>query len=437
MLRRSLSLASTCLTNLVIRTIEKERRNPPEEIFVEKKSAIMNSTVHAFMQRRLEDIKYSHLFRQLTPLNHSIAPWLTLGGRTLLNLSSNNYLGLADHPRLKEAVIAAIRKYGCGAGASRLITGTTPLHEQLEQRLATFKGCEQTLLFSSGYHANMGVITSLVKAGDVLLSDELNHASIVDGCRLSRAERRIYPHRNIAVLAQQLEELEHAGHSNTRLVVTDSIFSMDGDLAPLAEIAELCERYHSLLMVDEAHATGCFGPDGRGLVAQAGIDADTVISIHTLSKGFGVIGAFVAGSSLLREFLINTARHFIFTTALPPADVAACLAALDILEEDREIPTRLQRKAAFFRRGLQQRGFSTLGSETHIIPLLIGDETRALHMAAALREHGLYAVAIRPPTVPPGAARIRFSVMLSHTDEDLSFALDVVERVGRNMGMIQ
>ena len=397
----------------------------------------MSSAVHAFMERRLEDIRRRHLFRQLTPLNHGTAPWITLGGRTLLNLSSNNYLGLADHPRLKEAARAALREYGCGAGASRLITGTTPLHEQLEQRLATFKGCEQVLLFSSGYHANMGVITSLVGVGDVVLSDELNHASIVDGCRLSRAERRIYPHRDIAVLAHQLEELECGGHSGTRLVITDSIFSMDGDLAPLAEIAGLCGRYHALLMVDEAHATGCFGLAGRGLVAQAGIDANTVISVHTLSKGFGVIGAFVAGSSLLREFLINTARHFIFTTALPPADIAACLAALDILEEDQELPTRLQRKATFFRCSLQQRGFSTLASETHIIPLLIGDERRALHMAEALREHGLYAVAIRPPTVPPGAARMRFSVMLSHTDEDLSFALDAVEKVGKNMGLLE
>lgn len=397
----------------------------------------MNSTVQACMQQRLEDIQRRHLLRQITPLDHNTAPWLTLGKRTLLNLSSNNYLSLADHPRLKEAAIAAIRKYGCGAGASRLITGTTSLHEQLEQRLAAFKNCEQVLLFSSGYHANMGVITSLVGTGDVILSDELNHASIVDGCRMSHAERRIYPHCNVAILAQQLEELERAGHTGTRLVVTDSVFSMDGDLAPLTEIAGLCERYHVLLMVDEAHATGCLGPSGRGLVSQAGIDANTVISVHTLSKGLGVIGAFVSGSGLLREFLLNTARQFIFTTALPPADVAACLAALDILEEDQELSVLLQHKATFFRRGLQQRGFSTLASETHIIPLLVGDEMRALSMAEALREQGIYAVAIRPPTVAPGMARIRFSVMLSHTEEDLSFALHAIEKVGKSMGLIE
>jgi 8-amino-7-oxononanoate synthase len=389
------------------------------------------------MQRRLDDIQRRQLFRQVTPLAQNTAPWLTLDGRRLLNLSSNNYLGLADHPRLKEAAIAAIRAYGCGSGASRLITGTTSLHEQLEQRLATFKGCEQALLFGSGYLANMGVITSLVGADDVVLSDALNHASIVDGCRLSRAERRIYPHRDVTVLAQQLEDLERAGHPGIRLVITDSVFSMDGDLAPLAEIAALCERYHALLVVDEAHATGCLGPAGRGLVAQAGLDAEAVISINTLSKGFGVIGAFVSGSALTKTFLTNVARPFIFTTALPPADVAACLAALDILEDDPELPMRLQYQAAFFRNGLQKLGFSTLASETQIIPLLIGDEARALRLAEALREHGLYAVAIRPPTVPPGAARIRFSVMASHTLEDLSFALEVVEKVGRALGLIE
>jgi 8-amino-7-oxononanoate synthase len=404
--------------------------------YEEERVLPMTSTAHTLMQRRLEDIQRRHLFRQLTPLTHCTAPWLTFDGHLLLNLSSNNYLGLADHPRLKEAAIAAVRAYGCGAGASRLITGTTPLHEQLEQRLAAFKGCEQALLFGSGYLANVGVITSLVRAGDVVLSDELNHSSIIDGCRLSRAERRIYPHCNTTALAQQLEDLQRIGHSGTRLVVTDSVFSMDGDLAPLAEIAALCEKYHAILMVDEAHATGCLGPSGRGLVAKSAIEAEFVISVNTLSKGFGVIGAFVSGNGPLREFLLNMARPFIFTTALPPADVAASLAALDILEEDPELPLRLQRQAAFFRSGLQTLGFSTLASETHIIPLLVGDETHALHMAEALREHGLYAVAIRPPTVSPGTARLRFSMMASHTREDLSFALDVIEKVGRAMGLI-
>jgi 8-amino-7-oxononanoate synthase len=385
------------------------------------------------IQQRLQAIRSRHLFRQLTPLTHGAAPRIEFNQSTLLNLSSNNYLGLADHPKLKAAATEAIHTSGCGSGASRLITGTTPLHTQVEQRLAAFKKSERALLFTSGYHANMGVITSLVGRGDVVFSDELNHASIIDGCRLSGAERQIYPHNNIAVLAQQMERV---GHEGVRLVVTESVFSMDGDLAPLAEIADLCRRHDALLVVDEAHATGCLGPGGRGLVAQLGLEDVVTASISTLSKAFGTIGAFVTCSSLVQELLINVARSFIFTTALPPADLAASLAALDILEADPDLPARLQRQAAFFRRGLQQLGFQTMASETHIIPLLIGNEEGAMRMAEALREHGLYAVAIRPPTVPPGAARIRFSVMASHTCEDLSFALDVVKQVGRAMGLI-
>lgn len=342
--------------------------------------------------------------------------------------------------------MVAIRDYGCGAGASRLITGTTLLHEQLEQRLAAFKGCEEALLFNSGYHANMGVISSLVGARDVILGDEFNHASIIDGSRLSGAQYKTYPHCDIIVLAQQLEELDRVGHNGLRLVITDSVFSMDGDVAPLAEIAMLCERHNALLVVDEAHATGCLGPGGRGLVSQlteqgehkaAPLRDVEIISVSTLSKGFGVIGAFVTGSSQIKEFLTNVARQFIFTTALPPADVAACLAALDILEEDPALPTRLQRKATFLRTGLRTLGFQTLASETQIIPLLIGDSMRALQMAQALRGHGVYAVAIRPPTVAMGSARIRFSVMASHTEEDLAFALEVVEKVGKEMGVIE
>jgi 8-amino-7-oxononanoate synthase len=397
----------------------------------------MTATIQEFMQRRLQAMQRRHLFRQLTPLVHGTTPWITVDDCKLLNLSSNNYLGLADHPRLKEAAIAAIHRYGCGTGASRLITGTTRLHEQLEQRLASFKGCEQVLLFGSGYQANMSVIASLVGPRDIILGDELNHASIIDGSRLSGAEYRTYPHCDTTMLAQHLEALDQAGHRGLRLVVTDSVFSMDGDIAPLATIAALCEQHNALLVVDEAHATGCLGPTGRGLVAQLeSYNPEGIITVNTLSKAFGAVGAFIAGSKLVKAFLVNVARPFIFTTALPPADVAASLAALDILEEHPALPAQLQQKAAFFRDGLRHLGFQTLASETQIIPLLIGDSTRALQMANALRTHGLYAVAIRPPTVPMGAARIRFSIMASHTEADLSFALDMVAQVGRTMGII-
>lgn len=401
-----------------------------------KKQDSMALRAQEFMQQRLQTIQSRHLFRQVASLEQGATPWITVGDRQSLNLCSNNYLGLASHPRVKEAAIAAIRDYGCGTGASRLMTGTTALHAQLEQRLAAFKDCEQTLLFGSGYLANMGVITSLVGSGDVVLSDELNHASIIDGCRLSHAERRIYPHCDTAVLAEQLEALERVKHPGTRLVVTESVFSMDGDVAPLAEIAALCERYHALLIVDEAHATGCLGPGGRGLVAQLGQHTDAIIGVNTLSKAFGAIGAFVSSSSLVKDFLVNVTRQFIFTTALPPADVAASLAVLDLLQEDPELPARLLQKSSFFRSGLQRLGFQTQASETQIIPLLIGDSALALQMAHTLRERGLYAIAVRPPTVPMGTARLRFSIMASHTEEDLSYALGIIEKIGREMRLI-
>jgi 8-amino-7-oxononanoate synthase len=391
---------------------------------------------YQYMARRLDALQRRHLFRELTPLEHGTTSWITVNGRSLLNLSSNNYLALADHPQVKEAVIAAVNDYGCGAGASRLITGSHTLHHQLEQEMAAFIGSEQALLFTSGYNANMGVIASLVGPRDVILGDELNHASIIDGCRLSGATYRTYAHCDTAALANQLADLERTQHQGTRLVVTDSVFSMDGDVAPLAEIAQLCQRYEALLVVDEAHATGCLGPDGRGLVAQLDLAQTVTASIHTLSKAFGGSGACVCCSSLVKDYLINVARHFIFTTALPPASAAASLAALALLRAQPDLPVQLQQRAQFFRNGLQALGFQTMASETHIIPILIGDSAQTLTMAQALREEGVYAVAIRPPTVPMGAARLRFSVMATHTEDDLTFALNAIERVGQRLNLL-
>ena len=354
----------------------------------------------------------------------------------MLNLNSNNYLGLADHPRLKEAAIEAIQVYGCGTGSSRLIVGTTPLHTLLEERLAAFTESEAALLFSSGYTANMGVISSLVGPRDVIMGDALNHASIIDGCWLSGAAYRTYAHRDVEDLAHQLTELQRAGQRGTRLVVTDSVFSMDGDVAPLPAIAQLCQRYDALLVVDEAHATGCLGPGGRGLVAQYGLEREVTATVHTLSKAFGSAGACVTSSALIKEYLVNVARHFIFTTASPPSQLAACLAALDLLQKQPNLAAQLQGKAAFFRAQLQASGFDTLDSETQIIPVLVGDSGRALQMAELLREAGVYAVAIRPPTVPMGASRIRFSIMASHSEGDLHFAVEAVSSVGKDMGII-
>lgn len=389
-----------------------------------------------FMQERLDALRGAYLYRQLRVGNAGAEPWIELEGRRALNLSSNNYLGLAGHPALKDAACKAAQLDGCGAGSSRLIAGTSDLHEQLELRLAQFKRCESALLFNSGYSANVGVITALVGAGDLIFSDELNHASIIDGCRLSRATCKIYPHNDKEALEGLLAAAAASGHHGKKLVVTDSVFSMDGDVASLQEIAELCRRYEALLVVDEAHATGCVGPGGRGLLAHLGISYEGTIAVCTLSKALGSFGAFVAASSLVKAYLVNVARNFIFTTALPAPVIAASLAAVDVLESTPALVTRLQENAAFFRQGLQHLGFNTLTSSTHIVPVLVGDPQIALKMAEKLLQYGVFAIAIRPPTVPSGTARIRTSVMATHSRADLIHALEAFEYAGKQLGII-
>ena len=389
----------------------------------------------AFARRRLEALRGRHLYRATAAIARGDEPWIELDGRRLLNLSSNNYLGLASHPAVKQAAAAAAEQQGCGAGASRLIAGTSALHEELEARLARFKGAESALLFTSGYTANLGAISALVGPGDVVLGDELNHASLIDGCRLSRAEFITYPHRDIGALAVRLREARQRRPQARVLVVTDAVFSMDGDLAPLDDLAELCSREAVLLYVDEAHATGCLGPGGRGLVASRGLENHVTVTMGTLSKALGSFGAFVTGERLLRDYLVNVCRTFIFTTALPPPVVAASLAALSVLEREPWRIDRLQENARFLREGLRDRGFDTLDSQTHIVPVRIGDSATAQAMAAVLREAGIFAVAIRPPTVPQGQARLRISVMATHAVEELAWALDVIEQAGRRLGL--
>jgi 8-amino-7-oxononanoate synthase len=396
----------------------------------------MQSKPLEFMHERLNQLQEAQLSRQLHPELGSSEPWLEVDGRRLLNLSSNNYLGLASHPALSAAASRAAQHLGCGMGSSRLIAGSSPLHAELEERLAHFKGSESALLFNSGYVANIGVITALAGPEDLILSDALNHASIIDGCRLSRAVCKVYPHGDVAAAARLLEEARASGLRGRVLLVTDAVFSMDGDVAPLRELTALCERHAALLLVDEAHATGCLGPGGRGLLAQLAITYEGAIAVGTLSKALGSFGAFVAGPALLTTFLVNVARPFIFTTALPPPVIAASLAALDVLEAQPELVERLQENAAYFRRGLQALGFDTLTSSTHIVPVLVGEARTALAMADRLREHGVLAVAIRPPTVPRGMARIRASVMAVHTRADLEHALAAFEEVGRHMALI-
>lgn len=389
-----------------------------------------------WMQHRLETLDKRHLLRRLQPVEDGASPWLTVEGRRCLNLSSNNYLGLAGHPEVKAAAAEAAEQYGCGAGASRLISGTHPLHEALERKLAELKGSEAALLFNSGYTANVGVIPTLVGDGDTVIGDALNHASIIDGCRLSQASYLTYQHRDMDALEGCLVAARESRPRGRRLVVTDTVFSMDGDLAPLPAIATLCERYEAALMIDEAHGTGCLGPGGRGAAALMGVADRVQVTMGTLSKALGSFGAFITGERLLTDYLLNTSRSFIFTTALPPPVVAASLAALQVAEQHTELAERLQENGRLLRDGLCRFGFDTLGSETHIVPVKVGDSQRALDLARLLRDAGVFVVPVRPPTVPMGGARVRCSVMAVHTRQDIDLALDAFDKAGKTLGLL-
>lgn len=343
-----------------------------------------------------------------------------IDGRSVLSLCSNNYLGLATHPGVIDAAASAARALGVGAGASRLISGSMRIHDELETRLAALKGAEAALLFTSGYHANLGVITSLVGQGDAVFSDALNHASLIDGCRLSRATVHVYMHRDAHDLERQLRTCR----APRRLIVTDSIFSMDGDAAPLADLCALAERYDGMLMVDEAHATGILGPRRAGLVDALGLQERVTVQMGTLGKALGCVGAYVAGSRNLIDCLINRARTFIFTTALPPPVVAAALAALEVVDREPERVEALRRNARRLRAGLRELGYHVIGdADAHIVPILIGSADETMALASALLAQGVFAHGIRPPTVPEGTARIRATVMATHTDADIDQAL--------------
>jgi 8-amino-7-oxononanoate synthase len=360
------------------------------------------------------------LRRRLRALGTASDAEVSLDGRRVLLLSSNNYLGLATHPAVVEAAVEAVRRWGCGAGASRLISGHLDLHASVEAKLAAWKGTEAALLFPSGYQANVGAITALVGRGDHVWSDALNHASIVDGCRLSRATVHVYPHRDVRALEADLAATPARGR---RLIVTDSVFSMDGDRAPLVALAALAEHYHSWLMVDEAHATGVVGPHGAGLAAADGVTPAVAVHVGTLGKALGGAGAYVAGSRTLVDLLVNRARSFVYTTALAPASVAAAGAALDVVVAEPERRDTLLRHAGRLRDGLARLGLDVRG-DTHIVPVVVGDNRRALALADALLARGVLGHAIRPPTVPAGTARVRLTPMAVHTDAQIGHVLD-------------
>ncbi len=382
-----------------------------------------------FIEQRLEEIRSRNLYRQLKLVGGEQDATVVLDGREVVNLSSNNYLGLANHPALKEAAREALDRYGCGSGASRLISGNMTAHEELEQRLARFKGTEAALVFNSGYQANVGIIATLVEKDDVVLSDQLNHASIIDGCRLSRAAVSVYRHCDM----DHLESLLKAAPARARkLIATESVFSMDGDIAPLAELVELAERHGAMVMVDEAHATGVRGHDGAGVVAELGLRDRVLVQMGTLGKALGAFGAYVAGSARLKELLINRARSFIFTTSLPPVVLAMAGAAVDLVKREPERRCALRHNTDKLRNGLGRLGY-TVGGSTQIIPVMVGEEQPCMELAARLLESGFYVQGIRPPTVPPGTSRLRATIMATHTNEQLDHALEAFARAGENL----
>ncbi len=380
---------------------------------------------------RLAELGSSGLRRRLRLIEGPQGPEVVLDGRPVMLLCSNNYLGLADHPRLRRAAADAALSLGTSAGASRLISGSMSIHTELESRLAEFKGTEAALLFGSGYLANTGTIAALARRGEVVCSDELNHASIIDGCRLAGAETFVYRH----VDTEHLEWGLRRAAGRAGLIVTDGVFSMDGDIAPLAELTTLAQRHHCRLLVDEAHATGCIGPGGRGSVAAAGLTGEVDVVVGTLGKALGSYGAYVCGSGELVDFLINSARPFIFSTAPPPPAVAAALAALELLVERPSQVGRLRANAAALRDGLRSAGLEPGGSETQIVPLLIGEAADAMALCERLLAEGLFAQAIRPPTVPSGTSRLRLTTMATHRIADLRRAARLIGAVASDLGL--
>lgn len=390
------------------------------------------SDAFARYRKTLADLAHRKQARTLRAVVDGGGPRLILDGRSLINLGSNNYLGLAEHPRVERAAAEAMSRAGVGAGASRLLTGHGAVHEALEAALARLKTAERALVFSSGYLANVGTIPALVGRGDLILADRDIHASLVDGCRVSGATLRVYRRDRLDRLGAALA----SRRSGLALIVTEGVFSMEGDLAPLPDLADLAERHGALLMVDEAHATGVFGATGSGSVEHWGLQERVPIQMGTLSKALGALGGFVAGSQLLIDYLIHRARTFIYTTAIPAGIAAAALEAIRLLDAEPERRRRLWANCALWRDGVTALGFDTFRSASPIVPLRVGSDDLALRLSAELATEGVYAPAIRPPTVPKGTARLRTSILATHSTDDLSFALSALERVATRVGLI-
>ena len=387
----------------------------------------------AYLGQELDALKEQNLYRRLRILEDEQKAHTTFDHRSVVNLSSNNYLGLTTHPRLRERALRAIEEFGVGSGSVRTIAGTMEIHMELERRLAEFKQVEAVVVFQSGFAANAGTVSAVLSREDVVISDELNHASIIDGCRLSRATIKVFPHKDVDAARKVIRDLP-AGQR--KLLITDGVFSMDGDLGPLPDLCALAEETGCIMMVDDAHASGVFGRNGRGTVDHFDMHGRVDIQVGTLSKAVGALGGYVAGNRNLIEFLYHRARPFLFSTSHPPAVAAACIAALDVLMEEPQIIEQLWENTRFFKAGLERLGFDTGLSESPITPVIAGDSAKANALSDRLFQEGVFAQAIAFPTVARDKARVRTIVTATHTREDLQFALDRFESVGRELGLI-
>src|SRR5579884_84112 len=388
----------------------------------------------SYLHDQLEQWRAEGTYQRLRVLQSEAAAESCFDGKEVINLASNNYLGLTTHPRLREAALRAVERFGVGSGAVRTISGTMSLHLQLEERIAAFKNVEACVVFQSGFAANAGTVSAILTPEDHIVSDELNHASIIDGCRLSKAKIHVFPHKDVAAAERILSELD--GAAGRKLLISDGVFSMDGDIGPLPGLVEAAERHGAIMMVDDAHSSGVLGRNGRGTIDHFGLHGRVHVQVGTLSKAIGVLGGYVCGSRDLIEFLYHRARPFLFSTSHPPAVAAACLAAFDVLEQEPERIERLWDNTKFFREGLRNAGFDTGMSETPITPVMVGDAAKAHAFSRALFEGGVLATGIGFPTVPKGKARVRTIVTSEHTRAELDRALEVFRKVGKKMGLV-
>ena len=397
----------------------------------------MNADLQSWLSAGLDQLKAEHLYKIPKILQTPAGGRVRMNGKEVVNLSSNNYLGLANHPKVRQAALEAIEKWGVGAGAVRWIGGTMSVHDELEERLAKFKKVEAVLVFTGGFTANSGCIPAVLTSDDVVISDELNHASIIDGVRLSAAKYKksegfVYGHKDMGHLEEILQNTQNFAK---RMIITDGVFSMDGDIAPLPKIVELAEKYNAFVMVDDAHASGVLGKNGAGSASHFDLYGRVDIQLGTLSKALGVVGGYIAGSALLKDWLTNRGRPYLFSTAHPPAVAAALIAALDVMENDPEPMAKLWSNTKWWKDSLAAAGFDTMGSETPITPVYVGDEATAQAMEKALFDEGVYALAIVYPTVARGKARLRTMPSAAHTIEDLEFALNAFKKVREKQSM--